>query len=362
MARSDDSTRPGRDTDPGWAGMTHDDWRAAEPVLARLAAGADPRRPGAVPGEPDWTPLHAATRAGAPAGVLVALLRYGAEPDPADAEGCTPLWYAVCRNDEEGAAALLDGGADGWRPCLDGWSPGHLAMTLPALAPLFARLPGAVLPGAAERAAQAEADRLIDVMRAVEYTEGCGVAFVAGVTEDELIRRLGADPAGFPVLGPGSYPWDEPGDDDLDEDDEDDEDDADDEEEEGGDGGVGNWVGVSGVEGGCVVVQPAGFTPGSEDFLVRVSSGTTAYGVYFNPKGGTFGSLARDGEVVRREEIGLSPFAGDPPEFYRFRFWRTGAGAPYDAASLAYACAAAGVRPTDAEPLNRRPRRWVRMR
>ncbi|MGI5351437.1 ankyrin repeat domain-containing protein [Streptomyces sp. CA-250714] len=329
-----------------WDDMPLGGWSDIALVRAGLDGGADPCSLGGNAAEEGQTPLHAAAEAGAPAEVLLELVRRGADPDAADEWGVTPLWQAVCENEAETVAALLEAGADGWRPCIDGWTPGRLALTLPSLAPLFENLPGAVPLTPEERAAQEEADRLIDLFREVE-TEGFSAAFVAGVDEEELIRRLGSSPDKCPVLdldrepgpygtGPGGF-------------------DPDDYEESG------RWVGVTGVEDGCVVIQPICSLPATPEFLRRVSAGTTAYGLYFNAKGGTFGDLARDGRMVRHEELGLSPFEGDPPEFYRFRFWQTGEDAPYRAAELAYACAMAGMSLRDAEPLTGPPRRWVRV-
>ncbi|MDJ1137900.1 ankyrin repeat domain-containing protein, partial [Streptomyces iconiensis] len=335
------------DPRPDWEDMPLGGWSDLALVRARLDAGADPRRPG----EAEWdgrTPLHEAAEAGASAEVLAELVRRGASVDAPDDEGGTALWAAVCEGDAEGCEALLSVGADAWRPCVGEWSPGRLALTLPSLAPLFERLPGAVQLTGEEWEEQAAADRLIEVFGAVEHIEGTGVAFVAGLGEEELIRALGSTPAECPVLdldrepgpfgtGPGGF---DPGDFDESQ----------------------SWVGVTGVEGGCVVIQPMGHMPGDERFLRKVSQdGGTAYGVYFNPKGGTFGNLARDGRTVRHEEIGLEPFEEDPPEFFLYRFWQRGDDAPYDAASLAYACATAGLQLTDPAPLLGPPRRWVRV-
>ncbi|WP_149562926.1 ankyrin repeat domain-containing protein [Streptomyces cacaoi] len=370
------------DPRPDWQGIGRDDWADLALVRARLDGGADPdgsdgpggpgssqgsvgsgssegsggsADPGASgctaagPSTVDGrrTPLHSAAGCGAPAEVLTELLRRGARPDPPDEEGVTPLWEAVRHGGPEQCEVLLAAGADAWRPCVDGWTPGRLALARPELAPLFERLPGAVPLTGEERAAQEEANRLIDVFRAVEDTEGIGVAFVAGIDEEELIRRLGARPADCPVLdldrepgpfgtGPGGF-------------------DPDDFEESLA------WVGLTGVPGGVVVNQPMGYTPEDERFLTRVSAGTAAYGVFFNAKGGTLGTLARDGVEVKHEEIGLSPFAGAPPEFYRFRFWDRSAESLCGATELAYACAQAGMALTDASPLLEPPRRWVRV-
>ncbi|WP_326808924.1 ankyrin repeat domain-containing protein [Streptomyces sp. NBC_01775] len=335
------------DPRPDWDGMPPDGWSDPRLVRVRLDAGADPHWAGEAEDDEGRTLLHYAVERGAPAEVLTELVRHGAQVDAPDEEGVTPLWEAVCESAPEMCETLLAAGADAWRPCMDGWTPGRLALTHPVLAPLFESLPGTVPLTEEERAAQAEADRLIEVFRAVEHTEGAGFAFVAGDSEEDILRKLGSDPATCPVLdlnrepgphgtGPGGF---DPGD-----------------HEESQ-----YWVGVTGVEGGCVITQPMGYVPEDARFLKKISPGTVAYGVYFNPKGGTFGTLARDGKEKKHEEIGLRPFEGDPPEFYRFRFWESGENAPHCAAPLAYACAMAGMALTDAAPLTGPPRRWVRI-
>ncbi|MEU0947761.1 hypothetical protein ABZ379_34425 [Streptomyces canus] len=100
----------------------------------------------------------------------------------------------------------------------------------------------------------------------------------------------------------------------------------------------------------------------SDDAVLRaISAGTTAYGVYFNPKGGTFGTLAHDREVVASEEIGIGPHHSDPAAYWTFRFWQRNHEFPYGADVLAHCCAAAGLRISDGRDAVDRdaPRRWV---
>ncbi|WP_431046603.1 hypothetical protein ACQUSR_31925 [Streptomyces sp. P1-3] len=189
-----------------------------------------------------------------------------------------------------------------------------------------------------ERAVQEDADRLIAVFADV-LTEALGGAFfVAGLDEDEVIRRLGADPRACPVLALDPIAF-EPFD------------------MEGG-------VGVTGVDGGCVIAEWMSGLPYDDEVLRRISAGTIAYRVTFNAKGGTFGHLARDG-AVEHEEIGLAPELGLsiggiwPEGHWRYRFWQSGPDAPYGATELAYACASAGLRLTDPRPVAGPPRRWV---
>lgn len=150
------------------------------------------------------------------------------------------------------------------------------------------------------------------------------------LSEDELIRRIGADPARCPSADPEHAPFDQA---DFDE--------------------SLRHVGVRSVEGapgGCVITQD-GYMPSDNALMQAISAGTTAYGVYFNAKGGTFGTLARDGEIVAYEEIGLPPQESDPAAHWTFRFWQGKRTFPYGAEIFAYACAAG--RPED----RRRPGR-----
>jgi len=52
-----------------------------------------------------------------------------------------------------------------------------------------------------------------------------------------------------------------------------------------------------------------------------LSPDTTAYGIYFNPKGGTFGTLSRDGRFELHEEIG-SVFGDEPDRHWLYHFWQ----------------------------------------
>ncbi|KUL39813.1 hypothetical protein ADL22_15355 [Streptomyces sp. NRRL F-4489] len=323
-----------------WEGMVNAHWQDAAVVRARLARGADPA--GRAPGSRE-APLHRAAAYGSPEAVA-ALLEAGAPVDEPDDQGCSPLWHAVCHGARETAALLLRAGADAWRPRVAGRSPGRLALTT-ELAPLFAGLPGAVPLTPGERAAQREADERAAVFEGVD-TDGLSVAFVAGVGEEEAIRRLGLDPRDVPVLPPeaaadpdraASYGPDE----------------CDVEEAH-------RWVGVTGVPGGCVLVQPLSYLLSTEPPLDALSPGTTAYGLYFNPKGGTFGTLSRDGRTERMEEIGLPPYGDEPEGHWLYRFWSWSLpAAMYGAHELAYASAEAGLRLADAEPVAGAPRRWL---
>ncbi|MFI0895077.1 ankyrin repeat domain-containing protein [Streptomyces sp. NPDC020983] len=323
-----------------WRGMGYRDWEDAALVRARLEGGAPADRFAGTAGTgAASTPLHMAAERGT-AEAVAALLAHGAPPDVRDPEGHTPLWAAACALDEGSVRALLDAGADAWTPQDGPWSPGRLLLTTP-LAPLVAGLPGAVRLSAAEADAFAEADTLVAAFdtRGL-WTEGLGTAFVRGVTEEELIRRLGADPARCPRTAIEDAPFDE-----------------DDVEESLRHVGV---TALPGDPGGCALTQQ-GHLPDGGSLLSAVSAGTEACGLYFNPKGGTFFTLAKDGEVVASGELGSPVPLPVQDAYWRFRFWQTRPRFPYGANALAYACAAAGLRVADARAAvdNRAERRWV---
>ncbi|WP_327296899.1 ankyrin repeat domain-containing protein [Streptomyces sp. NBC_01197] len=319
-----------------WEGMGYRDWADTALVRARLEGGAPPGTEARPLGT---TPLHRVAEAGA-ADAVAALLAYEVETDVRDQDGHTPLWYAARSVDEGSVRALIDAGADAWTPQSGPWSPGRLLLTTP-LAPLVAELPGAVELPADEAAAMQAADALITAFGEQPlWTDGLGIAFVRGLSEDELIRRLGADPAQCPRAVLDEAPFGE-------------------EDYEA----CLRHVGVTRVDGdpgGCVITQD-GYMPSDDAVLEAISAGTSAYGVYFNPKGGTFGTLARDGETVAYGEIGLYPQESDPAAYWNFRFWQTEHPFPFGANALAYACDAAGLRISDGrEAVDRAaPRRWV---
>ncbi len=319
-----------------WQQLGYQDWGDAALIRARLEAGAPPD---ARVGWRGTTPLHLTAEQGA-AEAVAALLSHHAEVDARDDDGHTPLWYAACSVDEGSIRALIHAGADVWTPQSGPWSPGRLLLTT-SLAPLVADLPGAVELTAEEAAAFTAADALIAAFGEQElWTEGLGICFVQGLSEDEVIRRLGADPAQCPKADSEHAPFDPM---DYDE--------------------SLRYVGVTsvpGAPGGCAITQD-GYMPSDDAVLRAISAGTAAYGIYFNPKGGTFGTLARDGAVVEHEEIGLYPDRPDPATHWHFRFWQRRSTFPPGADTLAYACAAAGLRIHDGREVADRgaPRRWV---
>lgn len=314
-----------------WQRIGYGEWGDTALIRARLAGGAPPD---AAVGPRGRTPLHLTAEQGA-AEAVAALLPHVADVDIRDEDGHTPLWSAVHSMDETTVRALIDAGADVWTPQAAHRSPGRLLLTTP-LAPLVRDLPGAVELPAEEIAAQRAADALIAAFGTEQlWTEGLGVCFVRGLDEDEVIRRLGADPARCPRSDPDDAPFD-----------------AEDYEESLRHVGVRS---VDGDPGGCVITQE-GYLPSDGALLRAVTAGspeggggpehggTTAYGVYFNPKGGRFGTLARDGETVAADEIGIGPHDSDPDAYWTFRFWQRGHTFPYGADILAYCCAAAGLR------------------
>ncbi|GAB2459172.1 hypothetical protein GCM10027162_63900 [Streptomyces incanus] len=310
-------------------------------VRARLAGGESPT---ARYGPFEETPLHLAAAAGA-AEAVTAMLAYTREVDIPDGRGRTPLWWAVEHVQEQTVRVLLEAGANAWRPCVGAWTPGRLALTTD-LAPLVAETPGAVPLTVAQRAEQTRADRLISVFSAEKiHTEGLGVTFTDVLGEDEVIRRLGADPAKCPVF----------------------QQDFEMDQRDLFDAGGNYAVGVTGAALGCIVSQP--FSNALDDCeLARRLAPATAYSLFFNPKGGTCGTLYRDGTEIRHEEVGsLTPSADAPPEHWLYRFWQQPC-IPFphgDANLLAYACAMGGITKATARDcwaLSRGPRRIVRCR
>ncbi|ACZ86815.1 ankyrin repeat domain-containing protein [Streptosporangium roseum] len=166
-------------------------------IQERLADGFDPGQ------RLFWlrsTPLHQAAQEGA-VKVIELLLASGAEVDPADSYGATPLWEAVRHGQDDAVRLLLAAGADPWRPCIAGRSPGLQAL-FTELADLFAHLPGAPRVSPRLRELQETVDEMMFSYE--DYNEGFCIAFVGEVAEDEVIRRLGADPGLCPPVEAGA--------------------------------------------------------------------------------------------------------------------------------------------------------------
>jgi hypothetical protein len=303
-------------------------------VRARLGAGADP-----------YTALFEAAAHGS-AEVVAELAGRVTDIDGRDSRGFTALWRAVCQGRAENISLLLAAGADPWLSQCGGRSAGGLALTVPSLAPLFERLPGASGATAGERALQREADQLIAVFDGV-HADGLSVAFVAGLDEEQVIRRLGADPAEHPVLdldrAPGPYGTGPGGFDPNDYDE------------------ARNYAGVTGVPGGCVLMQTVGRQLSSARLVTALSPSTAACGVSFGLGGGTYGAGARNGAVEWHGELPLSPAPDVAAEWWLFRLWDRAHPSSYSAREMAYACWTAGMRLNDGSPVGGPPRRWVRV-
>ncbi|MBT2386626.1 ankyrin repeat domain-containing protein [Streptomyces sp. ISL-11] len=309
-----------------WDHMGNEAWADPDVVRARLAAGADPDAP-------ETWPLHSAAVHGSPDSVRELVTRV-TEVDRTDDQGETALWAAVCNGAEANAAVLLAAGADAWTPRIGRWSPGRLVLTT-RLSPLFAdTAPAHARLTEAELAAFEAADEQAAVFGEDLYTEGISVAFVSGVEPAEAVRRLGADP-----LDPGPMEYD-PYDD---------------------------WdhsarvVAVTAVPGGCVLVQQTFYGLSTDSWLTALTTGGgRAYGVYFNPKGGTFGTLAENGRRLHREEIGMPPGAEEPEGHWTHRFWLWDDQARHwNGDKLAYACDQAGLTVPDRRAVAGPPDRWA---
>jgi hypothetical protein len=223
-------------------------------------------------------PLDAAAEIGSPE-VVTELARRVDEVD-AQGEGRTALWQAVFVNRPDNARALVDAGADPWRPMMGGWSPGRLSLAglTTNLFPVPLGQAGLFTAGIE---AVAESRRLIAALGTL-YVEGTGLACVAGIAAAEAARRLSATPVEKSELDELGY-------------DDDDESIL--------------TVGIMDVPGGCVVSQPWGYGPQMPRVMKLLSAGTVCYGLYANSKSGNQGSIVRDGVVEGRD---LRPGGGDP--------------------------------------------------
>jgi len=296
-----------------WFDVVGPAWTDLRTIRARLDAGADPNGDGRA----GWRPLHTAAGWGSPE--VVAELAGRVDDVDAEHEGHTALWLAVYLNRPANARALAAAGADPWRPMMAGWSPGRLSLAGPT-PDLFPAPPGTLGLSPAEAAAAAEGRRLVAALGEI-LTDGTGLACVAGIDAAEAARRLAATPVEHhsPYDGPLEV------------------------------------VGATGVPGGCVLTQPWGYAPQMPGVLKRLSTGTVCYGLYVNPKSGNQGSIARDGVIVGWDLYpGGQPHADSPADevlasyLYRYN-------------AVAYSCAHAGLRLTDARAITGPPDSWLRL-
>jgi hypothetical protein len=273
----------------GWAGVT---WRRVEQVRVALEAGADVN---AVLDQSQATPMFRALQEGTPE-VVELLLAHAADVEAAHPSGWTPLWTAVRGVQlvgvdrpqwrREKVRLLLAYGANPWRPTVGGRSPGEVALWGP-LADLFANLPGVPQIPAADRQRQADADALIAAYAWADQwgVAGGSIALVKGVPADEVIRRLGGDPAACALVDADAFgeqvleylvhapvPWAvEP-------------------------------VWVADVAGGTVAVQPISYLLVREEVTVPLSRGGLLGSTFAGGDGTITVHVFRDGEFVRRTE------------------------------------------------------------
>jgi hypothetical protein len=214
----------------------------------------------------------------------------------------------------DNARALVEAGADPWRPMMGGWSPGRLSLAGPRPGLFFPFPKGHARLTEAEEAAVAEADRLTGVVGGGAF-EGYSLSCVRGITAAEAARRLAAEPA------------------------------ADDEIEEvmedPSDEAAMRFAGVTDVPGGCVVTQEWGYMASTPGVMKALSAGTVAYGMFANAKSGRQGSIYRDGEIVASgtHPGGSLVSSTDSPEEILLKYLYIGEGE-------AYCYAGAGLRPT----------------
>ncbi|MEU9054159.1 ankyrin repeat domain-containing protein [Streptomyces sp. NPDC048384] len=313
-----------REDGHGWAGMNWEGWQDYDDVRRRLDQGADPERWG----RGQSRPLHRAAAWGSPE-VVAELARRVIDVDALE-YGTTALWEAVMSDRPDNARALAAAGADPWRSLIAGWSPGRLSLAgpTPDLFPLPDGEPGLTEE---EHTAAQEGRRLVATLSGIDY-DGLGLACVAGIDADEAIRRLEATPADAEEAAdilddPFAYDLDE----------------------------TLHIVGVTTVPGGCAITQPWGYAPSMPGIQTRLSSRTTCYALYANPKSGNQGSITRDG-VIEGWDLhpGGAPEPDATPEEVLASYL-------YRHSAVAYSCAWAGLRLTDTRAVVGPPDAWVEL-
>jgi hypothetical protein len=298
------------------------DWANYDLIRARLDAGADPNDGGRY----HRPPLHEAAQLGSPE--VVAELAGRVDDVDADFDGRTALWRAVYANEAGNAQALVAAGADPWRSMMAGWSPGRLSLAGP-YPDLFPLPPGTPGLSAAEADAVTESRRLIAALGTF-WSDGLGLACVAGIDAAEAARRLGA--ARVDDIDVDAYLEDPPFDDES-----------------------LTIVGATDVPGGCVITQPWGYAPQMPGVTTRLSVGTVCYGMYVNPKSGHQGSIARDGAIE-----GWDLFPGGEPRAIA-SYDEVLASYLYQERAVAYCCAYAGLRLVDARAVTGPADVWLRL-
>lgn len=299
-------------------------WSDLAEVRARLAAGADPNA------HQRRRPLHEAAEWGS-ADVVAELAGLVDDVD-VEHDGRTALWVAVQADQSHNARALAAAGANPWRSMMAGWSPGRLSLASRTPG-LFAAPPGTQGLSQSESAAVAEAHRLIGALADFHY-EGSSLSCVGGIDAAEAVRRLDATVVEYdsPESMAEAFEYDPLSEDAL------------------------LTVGVTDVPGGCVVSQPSAYgasTPGVARWL---STSAVCYAMYANPKSGNQGSIARDGVI---EGWDLHPGGGwsvaddSAEDILRTYLYRHKA--------VAYCCAYAGLKPTDARPFTGPPDIWLQL-
>jgi hypothetical protein len=166
------------------------------------------------------------------------------------------------------------------------------------------------------------------------------LSFVAGLDEDELIRRLGADPVDCPTVAPLTNP------------------------DTAGTGGEPSrivWLGTP-PSGGVVVVDPGVTLPTEPPLCARVSAGdVTLVSMFDNPAGGDQRvDIWRDGQLVGYPTPYGDPRPDDPPEAWLCRFGDKAHDSFDVDRDLALMTMITGVRP-DPQWLFREPQRLVRV-
>ncbi|MCM0675235.1 hypothetical protein NCC78_11130 [Micromonospora phytophila] len=211
------------------------------------------------------------------------------------------------------------------------WSPGRLSLASRTPG-LFAAPPGMQGLSRSESAAVAEAHRLIEALSNRFHHDGFSLSCVGGIDAAEAVRRLEATVVEHGPESMVERMWgDSLSDESL------------------------LTVGVTDVPGGCVVSQPWAYGASMPGVAGRLSIGTVCYAMYANPKSGNQGSIIRDGII---EGWDLHPGGGWSADDSADEILRTYL---YRHKAVAYCCAYAGLKPTEARPFTGPPDLWVQL-